>query len=105
MIVCSPWSRGGYVCSDPFDHTSMLRFLERRFGIREPQISAWRRRTCGDLTACLDLRHRDLSIPPLPPTAPLAAASNTACSDDPPGVPPLATQQMPEQEPGRRPRR
>jgi phospholipase C len=105
MIVCSPWSRGGYVCSDTFDHTSMLRFLERRFGVREPQISGWRRKTCGDLTATLDLRHRHLSIPPLPPTAPLAAASNQACSSAPPGAPPLASQQMPAQEPGRRRRR
>jgi phospholipase C len=105
MIVCSPWSRGGYVCSDTFDHTSMLRFLERRFGIREPQISRWRRQTCGDLVRTLDLEHRNLSIPSLPATGPLAAASNNACSHYPPGVPPLASQQMPAQEPGRRPRR
>ena len=105
MVVCSPWSRGGYLNSDTFDHTSLLRFLERRFGVREPQISAWRRKTCGDLVRCLDLRHRDMSIPKLPATAPLAAASNAACSGSPPGVPPLATQQMPAQEPGRRRRR
>jgi phospholipase C len=105
MIVCSPWSRGGYVVSDTFDHTSLLRFLERRFAIREPQIGAWRRKTCGDLTACLDLHHRNLTIPSLPATAPLAAASIRACSSAPPGLPPIASQQMPAQEPGRRPRR
>jgi len=105
MVVCSPWSRGGYLLSDTFDHTSLLRFLERRFGVREPQISAWRRKTCGDLVRSLDLRHRDLSIPRLPDPAPLAAASTTACSSYPPGVPPLASQQMPTQEPGRRRRR
>jgi phospholipase C len=105
MVVCSPWTRGGYLVSDTFDHTSLLRFLERRFGVREPQISAWRRRACGDLVKCLDLRHRDLSIPKLPPTAPLAAASSTACDGYPPGVPPLASQQMPVQEPGARRRR
>ena len=28
MLVVSPFSRGGFVCSDVFDHTSILRFLE-----------------------------------------------------------------------------
>jgi hypothetical protein len=55
-IVWSPWRRGGWVCSDTFDHTLMLRFLERRFRVREPRISTWRRRTCGDLTSPLALR-------------------------------------------------
>ena len=105
MVVCSPWSRGGYVVSDTFDHTSLIRFLERRFAVREPQITPWRRRTCGDLVKCLDLRHRNLSIPKLPDAAPLAEASATACKGYPPGAPPLASQQMPVQEPGRRRRR
>jgi phospholipase C len=104
-IVCSPWSRGGYVVSDTFDHTSMLRFLERRFGVREPQISPWRRRTCGDLVKTLALKHRDMSVPRLPATAPLAAASAKACSSYPPGVPNPVLQQMPSQERGTRPRR
>jgi phospholipase C len=50
-IIVSPWTAGGYVCSDTFDHTSLLRLLEARFGVREPNISAWRRRSCGDLTS------------------------------------------------------
>jgi phospholipase C len=104
-VVCSPWSRGGYVCSDTFDHTSLIRLLERRFGVHEPNISAWRRRTCGDLTACLDMRHADLSIPRLPSTAPLAAASVHECQDNLPGVPLLLLQKAPGQEPGSRPRR
>jgi phospholipase C len=103
MIVCSPWSRGGSVCSRTFDHTSLLRFLEARFGIREPQISAWRRKTCGDLTATLDLKRADYSIPQLPATAPLVASSKRACAQDLPGVPPLLSQRMPAQERGRRP--
>lgn len=53
-IVVSPWSRGGYVCSELFDHTSVLRFLEARFGVAEPNISAWRRSVCGDLTSVFD---------------------------------------------------
>jgi phospholipase C len=36
MLVVSPFSRGGWVCSDTFDHTSTLRFLETRFGVEVP---------------------------------------------------------------------
>ncbi|SEO69101.1 phospholipase C [Actinacidiphila rubida] len=54
MIVVSPWSTGGFVCSETFDHTSILRFMERRFGVREPNISEWRRAVCGDLTSAFD---------------------------------------------------
>ena len=32
MLVVSPWSKGGWVNSEVFDHTSLIRFLERRFG-------------------------------------------------------------------------
>lgn len=53
-IIVSPWSRGGFVCSEVFDHTSTLKFLEKRFGVVEPNISAWRRSVCGDLTSAFD---------------------------------------------------
>ena len=36
LLVASPWSRGGYVNSQVFDHTSSLQFLEvflsKKFG-------------------------------------------------------------------------
>ncbi|WP_446743563.1 phosphocholine-specific phospholipase C [Silvibacterium acidisoli] len=57
LVVASPWSRGGYVCSQVFDHTSLLQFTEvflsHKTGqpIRETNISAWRRTVCGDLTS------------------------------------------------------
>jgi phospholipase C len=57
LVVASPWSRGGYVCSQVFDHTSVLRFLENfasaRAGtaVRETNISDWRRTVCGDLSS------------------------------------------------------
>lgn len=57
MIIASPWSRGGKVCSQIFDHTSTLQFLEHflnakfKKNIREENISAWRRTICGDLTS------------------------------------------------------
>jgi phospholipase C len=50
-LVISPWTAGGHVNSGLFDHTSLIRLIEARFGVREPNISAWRRRTCGDLTS------------------------------------------------------
>ena len=43
MYVISPWSRGGWVNSQVFDHTSVIRFLEARFGVKEPNISPFRR--------------------------------------------------------------
>ena len=52
-VVVSPWSAGGHVCSDVLDHTSLIRVIEKRFGVREPNISAFRRRICGDFTSAL----------------------------------------------------
>ncbi|OUJ07421.1 phosphocholine-specific phospholipase C [Acetobacter malorum] len=70
MIIASPWSRGGWVNSQLFEHTSTLRFLERfvqeKFGkqISEANISPWRRAISGDLTSCF--RPYDGSVPSLP---------------------------------------
>lgn len=52
--VISPWSRGGWVDSEVFDHTSVLRFIEQRFGVKEPNISPYRRAVCGDLTSAFN---------------------------------------------------
>ncbi len=69
-LVISPFSRGGYVCSELFDHTSLLRFIETRFGVDVPNLSPWRRSVTGDMTAALALsRPPDTSIPALPPTS------------------------------------
>jgi phospholipase C len=54
------------VCSQVFDHTSVIRFLEARFGVHEPNISAWRRAVCGDLTLAFDFATPDAQIPALP---------------------------------------
>ena len=54
MLVISPWSTGGFVNSEVFDHTSIIRFMEKRFGVEEPNISPWRRAICGDLTSAFD---------------------------------------------------
>ncbi|MFD7292966.1 phosphocholine-specific phospholipase C [Streptomyces sp. NPDC059897] len=68
MLVVSPWSTGGYVCSETFDHTSIIRFMERRFGVREPHISPWRRAICGDLTSAFDFSLKDTDPAELPDT-------------------------------------
>jgi phospholipase C len=74
LYVVSPWSKGGYVASEVFDHTSILRFLETRFGVHEPNISAWRRAVCGDLTSCFDFGAPDTVdfMAALPATAALS---------------------------------
>ena len=54
MYVISPWTKGGWVNSQVFDHTSVVRFIEARFGVREPLISPWRRAVSGNLLTCFD---------------------------------------------------
>jgi phospholipase C len=70
MYVVSPWSKGGWVNSQVFDHTSMGRFLEKRFGITIDAISPWHRAVCGDLTTCFDfVSPNDPVVPKLPDTS------------------------------------
>jgi phospholipase C len=65
-LVMSPYSRGGLVASDVFDHTSQLKFLERRFGVEVPNLSPWRRETTGDLTSAFDFaRSPDAVVAPI----------------------------------------
>ncbi len=113
LLVLSPFSRGGYVCSETFDHTSQLRFLEARFGVKVPNISSWRRKAVGDLTSTLHLSTATTSLPPLPPTSADVPAGCSAITSTlgvlgihNTGAPlPLPDPQgMPVQEPGR-PRR
>lgn len=68
MIVVSPFSRGGLLCSDTFDHTSTLRFLETRFGVRVPNLSKWRRKHTGDLTSAFNFAARPRAARPSLPT-------------------------------------
>ncbi|WP_442679564.1 phosphocholine-specific phospholipase C [Sphingomonas sp. ASY06-1R] len=86
LYVVSPWSRGGHVASELFDHTSILRFLEARFGVHEPNISAWRRAVCGDLTSCFDFAAPDTVdfMASLPATADLSARAAALVEVAPP---------------------
>jgi phospholipase C len=110
QLVISPFSRGGHVASQVFDHTSQLRFVEERFGVRAPNISSWRRRTTGDLTSALHLGHADASVPALPSTAQdqMADMADLGCSEAAvltvasslPHFPVPRHQSMPRQEQG-----
>ena len=60
LLVVSPWSAGGYVCSQTFDHTSQTRFLEEWLKVRQPKISEWRRIVAGDLTSAFDFDRKGL---------------------------------------------
>jgi phospholipase C len=68
-IIVSPWTQGGYVCSDVSDHTSCLQFLERVTGVPCTQISNWRRQTCGDLTGAFVGGRYNGAVPIYPDTS------------------------------------
>jgi phospholipase C len=93
-ILISPWSTGGYVDSQVFDHTSIIRFLEKWTGVTEPNISAWRRMVCGDLTSAFDFTHVNTNYP-----SALTVASENDCSSGSTATPP-GTQTVPVQEAG-----
>ncbi|MDE2367894.1 MAG: phospholipase C, phosphocholine-specific [Burkholderiales bacterium] len=102
MTVVSPWSKGGWVCSQVFDHTSLIRFVEARFGgqypgLVESNITPWRRAVCGDMTAAFDFTKYDDDLPALPSTAAYAAdgLSHTGITPQPP-----AQGALPRQESG-----
>ena len=105
MLAISPWSRGGYVCSEVFDHTSVIRFIETRFGVQEPNISPWRRAICGDLTAAFDFASHSSRRLSLPNTAGYRDMVYGQAKLPPPVVPEHQAIEIAAQEPGVRPAR
>jgi len=103
-IIVSPWTAGGWVCSERFDHTSSLRLLELFTGVREPNISDWRRRTFGDFTSAFRFGHENLRFPRLPDTATLLATAEKEVADNPAPTLPGANQKLPHQARGSKPR-
>ncbi|WP_178388413.1 phosphocholine-specific phospholipase C [Novacetimonas hansenii] len=100
-IVVSPWTKGGWVNSQVFDHTSVLRFLEARFGVEAPYITPWRRVVCGDMTSIFDFAQTDRRWQAdLPRTDTYLAQTRQSCTLP---LPTLPTQQaLPQQESGQR---
>jgi len=107
MWVISPWSRGGWVCSQTFDHTSVLMFLEKRFGVMEPQISAYRRAICGDLTSAFDFENPNRRpIPTLDGRTTQTEVDTLAASQESAAAIPVPTTAvLPQQATGIRPSR
>jgi phospholipase C len=109
MIIVSPWTRGGWVNSQLFDHTSLIRFLETRFAhgnadLIESNITPWRRAVAGDLTSAFDFRKpNSFRNVRLPDTSDLEPVDLVRHPDQVP-VPP-ANQSVPGQERGVRPAR
>jgi len=101
MLVISPWTKGGRVCSQLFDHTSQLRFLEEwlvargkaRSAIACNQISPWRRTVCGDLTSAFDFKNPNTGWPASVPKT----TSYTLVNGKPQPAPPQV-QSLPRQE-------
>ena len=91
MYVISPWSKGGWVSSQVFDHTSVGQFLEKRFGISVPGISPWHRAVCGDLLSAFDfVSPSGGAAPSLPDTAgsaTLVAQAQRRPKPNPPATP------------------
>jgi phospholipase C len=105
LYVVSPWSKGGWVNSEVADHTSVIRFLEKRFGVLEPNISAWRRAVAGDLTSAFNFSHPDDNelYEQLPNTIELAERARALPGRSTPPTPALP--ELPEQARGVRPSR
>jgi phospholipase C len=101
-IIVSPWTVGGFVCHDTFDHTSTIRLLELVTGVVNPNITAWRRQTVGDFTTALGAVPLG-RFPRLPDTkAQLEAAENEVVQFQLPPIP-GASQTFPVQPPGFKP--
>ena len=77
-LVISPFSVGGYKYSGTLDHTSVLRFIESRFGVEVPNLTAWRRGVTGDFTGALNL-----TAPPNAnfPTLPVVDIGDTSVAE------------------------
>jgi phospholipase C len=109
LLAISPWSKGGYVNSQVFDHTSLIRFVEERFaaehpGLVEPNITQWRRAVSGDLTSIFDFAHPNDHKVALPSTA-AYLPPDALRHPDYPVTPSNVVLGVPTQEPGVRPAR
>jgi phospholipase C len=107
LLVVSPWSKGGYVNSQVFDHTSVIRFIAARFGnggnLNDTNISPWRQSVAGDLTSAFNFKTPNKKKVKLPSTAGYVPPNGNRQPDYKPTPP--ANQALPAQEPGQRPAR
>jgi phospholipase C len=99
-IIVSPWTVGGWVCSENFDHTSPLRFLEKVTGVREENITDWRRQTFGDLTSAFRFGEAKADPPILPDASDLLSHAYYTATHYPKPAVPGSGQSLPTQEKG-----
>ena len=99
-IIVSPWTVGGWVATERFDHTSCLRLLERVTGVRAPDISAWRRNTFGDLTSALRIGQPPVTLPVQFPGVDVEVDRANATDLLPKPIVPASPQSEPIQAPG-----
>lgn len=99
-LVISPWTVGGWVTHEALDHTSVLRFLEKVTGVKEPNISPWRRKTFGDFTSLIRLDREAVTAPPLPDTLEQLKQVYRNVTGQPDPTLPGANQTMPVQPKG-----
>jgi phospholipase C len=103
-IIVSPWTQGGWIASDTFDHTSVLQFLSRITGVAVPNLSAWRASTFGDLTSAFGAAAGS-GPPRLPDTKAELSRAVYEVTTLRRATFPGAAQTPPVQQAGRRPRR
>ena len=101
-IIISPWTVGGWVSSEAFDHTSVLQFLEKFTGVKEQNISNWRRKTFGDLTSVFRFGNPKVTAPNLPDAHANLASVHEKLTTLPQLKLPGAEQVAPTQEKGAR---
>jgi len=101
-VIVSPWTAGGWVCSQPFDHTSVLQFVEKITGVAEPNITPWRRKTFGDLTAAFRFLDEKAVPPKLPDTVKQLQLATQEAATLPQPKFPSSSQMPPTQEKGSR---
>jgi len=87
-FLISPWTRGGWVDSHVYDHTSVIMFLEQwttALGSPAlcPNISAWRRQTCGNFTGAFQWDNPVYGLPSLPAATQQYSLSYCAPLPDP----------------------
>jgi phospholipase C len=108
MLVVSPWSAGGWVNSQVYDHTSVLRFVEQRFGVAETNITPWRRTVFGDMTTCFDFKNPSAGVPNVYPAldqATVNALQNQQAASAAVPVPATGSVPLPSQPLAARPSR
>jgi phospholipase C len=103
-IIVSPWTQGGWIASETFDHTSVLQFLEAFTGVTIPNITSWRRQTFGNLLSAFGFPQFPSAVPALPDTKRKLAQAAIDVNTLPAPSFPTTSQMVPVQEVGPRPR-